>query len=185
MNIEITMTPVNVFYYKCKFQAHDQIRSKLLHQIETTEIDDTHKNKSISKVDWASSTVKNRDWITTILDPLTTYMSVIGSAAGYKTPLITDIWFQQYEQSNIHDWHIHGQQFVGVYYLELPETSPKTQYINSITGEIIDFDVREGDILVFPSSLVHRAPLMEDESRKTIISWNFNFNEPIIREHNV
>ena len=35
-------------------------------------------------------------------------------------------------------------------------------------------DVNEGDIVMFPSMTPHRAPKVENDIRKTIVSFNFN-----------
>ena len=36
--------------------------------------------------------------------------------------------------------------------------------------------IKEGDILLFPSYTIHRAPRILSETRKTIISWNCDFD---------
>ena len=61
-------------------------------------------------------------------------------------------------------------------YLELPENSPKTELVNCFNQkEIITPDTREGNILIFPSFVIHRAPILKTECRKTIISFNIDF----------
>ena len=35
-------------------------------------------------------------------------------------------------------------------------------------------DVDEGDVVMFPSMTPHRAPKVENDIRKTIVSFNFN-----------
>jgi hypothetical protein len=178
MNIDISITPLQMFYCKCKFDAHHLLREQLLEQIQNTEF---NKIPTVSKVDWQVSKDREREWVKTIFPALSSYSAVMGQAAGYKDVLMEDIWFQQYVKTDIHPWHVHGQQFVGVYYLELQDSSPRTEYIEPLTDKIVKFDVEEGDIVIFPSSLTHRAPLIQDDNRKTIISWNFNFNEPILK----
>lgn len=178
MNVDVSLFPIKSFYYKCKFIDHEKIKPLLLKDISDFKTEEYHHHPTISKVDWMSST-KDREWVKTIYEPILSYMTVIGHAAGYKTPMITDMWFQQYKKSDTHDWHIHGQQFVGVYYVELNQDSPKTEYIE-YPGDIKTFNICEGDIVVFPSSIIHRAPLINDDNVKTIISWNFNFNKPTI-----
>jgi len=46
-------------------------------------------------------------------------------------------------------------------------------------NKVISVDVKEGDILIFPSMIIHRAPEVINDSRKTIISWNLVYNEII------
>jgi ectoine hydroxylase-related dioxygenase (phytanoyl-CoA dioxygenase family) len=82
------------------------------------------------------------------------------------------IWYQQYLKNSTHGWHTHSDNFTGVYYLEMDETAPKTQIINS--NKILNLNVEEGDFVIFPSYLIHRAPINLSKNRKTIISFNFN-----------
>ena len=37
------------------------------------------------------------------------------------------MWYQQYLNGDTHGWHIHGQHFTGVYYLEFPDGCSKTE----------------------------------------------------------
>ena len=40
--------------------------------------------------------------------------------------------------------------------------------------KIINVDAEQGDIIIFPSMFIHRAPPSKTTKRKTIISFNFN-----------
>ena len=94
----------------------------------------------------------------------------------YKGVEISCFFFQQYMKEQYHGWHVHADcQYNGVYYLDLPEGSPKTEYMDPFTNNICQLDVKEGDVVAFPSFLVHRAPPNPISSLKTIISFNFNF----------
>jgi hypothetical protein len=59
-----------------------------------------------------------------------------------------------------------------VYYLDLPDGTPKTELIDPWSREVITMDVQEGDILTFPSFVIHRAPVNKTATPKTIISFN-------------
>jgi hypothetical protein len=62
-----------------------------------------------------------------------------------------------------------------VYYLELPTDGPKTVFKNPFNSEEIIYpDVKEGDILTFPSILEHCSPSNNSTHRKTIISFNID-----------
>ena len=93
---------------------------------------------------------------------------------GYDAFKIYNIWFQQYNEGSTHGWHIHTQcQWSNVYYLDMPEGSPQTQLINPWNQtEVITMDVKEGDVLTFPSFVIHRAPVNENTTTKTIVSFN-------------
>jgi predicted 2-oxoglutarate/Fe(II)-dependent dioxygenase YbiX len=38
--------------------------------------------------------------------------------------------------------------------------------------------VEEGDVILFPSSAIHRAPVVLNDTRKTIVSWNLFLLDP-------
>ena len=78
-----------------------------------------------------------------------------------------NLWFQQYESYNKHDWHIHGLcHFTNVYFLELEDPEIKTE-IKDLYGTVINYSAKEGDILSFPSFLYHRSPTNNSKKRKT------------------
>jgi len=83
-------------------------------------------------------------------------------------------WFQQYSKGGEHNWHCHtNSQFSNCYYLELPDKEHLTE-IKDLNGELIEFDAKEGDMVTFPSYLLHRSKPNNGE-RKTVISFNSNF----------
>jgi hypothetical protein len=81
---------------------------------------------------------------------------------------IHDAWFQQYEKGDFHGWHTHpGCNLSGIYYIELPDSNMATQFKTFST------DIKEGEIIIFPSYLKHSSPLF-NEGRKTILSFNLS-----------
>ena len=76
----------------------------------------------------------------------------------------------------MHNWHIHGENYTGVYYLELPDDTPKTELIDQYDKKIT-VKANEGDIVIFPSFIIHRGPKVLNDSRKTIISFNLEFED--------
>jgi hypothetical protein len=157
---------------------HENIKSLLLPMIDKQPFDGS--NKHISKVDWfKSKDFIDRDWIRLMKPIIDSYNSVMGAAVGYENPSLEVLWYQQYQKANYHYWHTHSGQFVGVYYAELPPNSPKTELVIPFGQNTkIEVDVKEGDIMIFPSCVIHQAPQIKDDNRKTILSWNFTFDGP-------
>ncbi len=75
-------------------------------------------------------------------------------------------WFQQYFQSSDFGWHHHAGHFACIYYLELPESKEATEFLNFKNY------VEEGDLIFFPTFLIHRSPVIRSNKRKTILSLN-------------
>jgi len=94
----------------------------------------------------------------------------------------SEVWFQKYENSMNHSVHTHGPiGFSSVCFIEYDKKSHKpTTFIspfgNYITGELErhEPDVEEGDIIFFPSNLLHYAPVNLSNKTRTIMSFNLN-----------
>ena len=135
---------------------------------------DNRYSDEISNTDWFVNT-NNKELYWNYLSPYlypvmkNTYENYI----GYHDWKIGEYWFQQYEYNDKHEWHFHpGCLYNNIYYVELGDDGPKTELMVPVTGEIIVADIREGDILIFPSVFKHRSPPNLGGGRKTVISFN-------------
>ena len=96
----------------------------------------------------------------------------------------SEVWFQKYESSMDHAVHNHGPGgFSSVCFIEYDKHNHKpTTFISSfgnyITGELERYqpDVEEGDIIFFPSNLLHYAPTNLSKITRTIISFNLDID---------
>lgn len=162
-----------------KFKQHDELKDTLLDLINDAHVDyDEDKRPNdllISRLDWArGDDFETRDWIVPLEEPLIQHFVDCAKELGYLDVVVEQLWFQQYQANDTHQWHIHGDNYTGVYYLELPAGSPKTQIIDH-SKSMYTVDAQEGDVIIFPSFLVHCSPPVEQTLRKTIISFNFRF----------
>ena len=111
-------------------------------------------------------------------DVIPSSLEKVGKDLGL-TPMEIHIhngWFQQYTDGGQHSWHNHTDcQFANVYFLELPDEEYKTEIVDE-NGDIIEFAVKEGDVLSFPSWMLHRSKPNFSKHRKSIISFNTSFN---------
>ena len=130
---------------------------------------------TIGKLDWfRSKDFENRPWVNLCWDMVTSKLnSMIYRQYGLNGIDMNDFWFQQYETGDAHGWHIHSQNFTGVYYLELPEDDDNETRVLS-GNEMLTPKVKEGDICLFPSFAIHSAPKITSTKRKTILSYNFD-----------
>jgi hypothetical protein len=55
-----------------------------------------------------------------------------------------------------------------VYYIDLPEKKYKTEFLD------IEIPIQEGNLVIFPSFLLHRSPINMSNKEKVIISFNFS-----------
>jgi hypothetical protein len=184
------MTPVDVykhhldsFYLTFKFSDHVVMKETMLRLIseqapESLVVKDEYHGDNITKLDWSTATNFDRPWVNYFKPKLDALLNDVATVCGYIECNVDELWFQQYHINDTHGWHTHGSNFTGVYYLDLPDTAPNTQLVNPFNQEqIVMPDIKEGDILIFPSYVIHRAPKIKEDINKTIISFNCNFSK--------
>jgi hypothetical protein len=162
-----------------QFEKHNELKEQVLAAINEAEADhlvEPEDNMDISRCDWRLGRWDHtRKWFQSLQPHWHDHMMSVSKELGYEFFRLKEIWFQQYNTNAHHGWHVHGSNWTNVYFLEMPEDSPKTQFINAFNQtEIGTFEIKEGDILTFPSFVVHRAPINLSNNRKTIISWNMD-----------
>lgn len=164
------------------FKYHNQIKENLLSNINNSyndnlNVKDQYYGDEIHRLDWSKNLDYNREWIQLVKPKLEEHFNECASYLNYQNCEVRGMWYQQYLTNNVHGWHTHGENYTGVYYLELPNNAPKTELIDQYNiHKKITIDAKEGDIVIFPSFIVHRAPKITNDIRKTIISFNLQFN---------
>ena len=150
-------------------------------QAEASERTET----TIGKLDWLrSKDFENRPWVNLIWDMVTSKLnSMIYKQYGLNGIDMNNFWFQQYVTGDAHGWHIHSQNFTGVYYLELPEDDDNETRVLS-GNEMLTPKVKEGDICLFPSFAIHSGPKINSTKRKTILSYNFDMMGITSKQYN-
>lgn len=165
-------------YIISKFEFHNKMKSDLLDFIENSNFESPQNipaEVNITKTDWTWSADMSRNWVQYLAAPLMHQLLPMYKELGYDGFKINEIWYQQYLKNSQHGWHTHSSNFTNVYYLELPADSPKTKLVNGYNqSEVIELDVEEGDMVIFPSFIVHSAPINLSNDRKTIISYNID-----------
>ena len=93
--------------------------------------------------------------------------------------VIEDIWSVSYKKGDYHNPHNHGTiGFAGIMYLEFPEGSQPTSYIqpwqniNNDTTMFNSLPVKEGDIVIVPKFVNHFSAPHKGKKQKRIISWD-------------
>lgn len=167
-------------YMVGQLAGHDKIKDQILKEIDQqvsfSTLSDKEDGVNITKSDWQTNRFDHtRAWANTLMPYLSEHLSKSIVELGYAEYKIHELWFQQYEKNSSHGWHVHASNWTNVYFLEFPDDCPNTQFLNPYTQkDIVEFDVKEGDIITFPSYVVHRAPVNNSTNRKTIISWNMD-----------
>jgi len=161
-----------------KVRGHLEIRNRMLQQIAEVEeeslcVEDGYYSDSIAKLDWHNAKDFNRPWVRTFDKHYKETIAEAIDSMAYTAADMKSIWFQQYLEDGGHGWHIHGQHYTGVYYLEYSDGCGKTEICSPYNLKRMQIDVKEGDMIIFPAHWIHRGTA-NGKNRKTIISFNFD-----------
>ena len=114
------------------------------------------------------------------------FIHVIGPGEQVK-PYITQSWFNYAETGQYHQWHNHSNSYLsGGIYINANKDTDKMQFQeikfeaikivskqrNKFNSPIHEFSVETGDILLFPSNILHAVPA--NVGKHTRISLAFN-----------
>ncbi len=95
---------------------------------------------------------------------------------------LLDMWYQKQYKGQNHKVHTHGNTGCSaVLYVDYdPSVHKSTKFYNPFPNAILGgyledshIDVKEGDLLVFPSNVLHESVSNDSDIPRTIISFNF------------
>jgi len=155
-----------------KHQILQSIQSMGIHSVH-----EPHNNQKISNTDWHLPRESARPYLKNIKDLLDIHIAEVNEILGYSEHStevrLNNYWFQQYERGDYHKWHTHPKNILSnVYYVELPDQSSKTTF--KVLDQEFTVDIHEGDIITFPSCILHQSSPNLSNSRKTVISFNLS-----------
>tara|TARA_R110001632_G_scaffold144530_2_gene261065 strand:+ start:112 stop:681 length:570 start_codon:yes stop_codon:yes gene_type:complete len=175
---------------KAHFNNHLNIKDNLLSLIDQSKIKlDKEKFKDVfHKLDWNKASNFNRPWVKYCLKDIQNQLLKMTYVIGFKSIKINDLWFQQYGKEGTHGWHVHANNFTGVYYLEF-DNHQYTQLLDPLDlDKAISLRVIEGDFIIFPSHVIHRSGVNKENKRRSIISFNFDvkdIREDLLKERTI
>jgi len=161
---------------------HTRVKDRILEEIEKDYCSETSGQSDIysvcdrvSKLDWSKSEDLTRPWVKILYPNFDITIKNFIKDLGYEFYTLGDIWYQQYLEGDTHGWHTHGRTYTGVYYLEFPDKSSRTELYSPFNFKKHTIKAKEGDLVIFPSHWIHRGPC-NPSKRKTIVSFNFEIN---------
>lgn len=146
--------------------------------IEKIHLSESKKDfENISRTDWD---IKNddldRDWAKCFLDNFYKKIKYTYNQIGFKKIEIQNIWFQEYDYQSSFEWHNHpGADFASVFFLNFSKNNPGTEFM--VNDKILRAEVEEGDIIIFPATIMHRSPPNLSDDKRIIIAFNVKVNE--------
>ena len=96
-----------------------------------------------------------------------------------KKIFIKEMWAQRYTTKNYHEPHNHGPLgYSAVFYAQFADDHEATifysQHLDYMSGGHLAFvpSVSEGDIVFFPSAILHQCKAVESDTDRIIFSFN-------------
>jgi ectoine hydroxylase-related dioxygenase (phytanoyl-CoA dioxygenase family) len=166
-------TNINLSIYKQSVKNYKEINKKFLEYFDEIPQEESYdKSYKVNKADFKKSQDFNRNYISHFFSEFSPYITNIAKELQCKKSTVSNLWFQQYQKKDYHPWHNHAKSnYTGIYFVELPEKLG-TEFLNITIDEL-----NEGDLLIFPSSIMHRSPVNTTDKRKTIISFNMDYED--------
>lgn len=167
---------------KQKFKDHKKFKQQILKYWkeggdEPFKIKDDYYNDKLAKSDWPQAKNWDRPWIKYAAPSIHQHLKIFAQHLGYGDIKLQKLWYQQYDLKDLHNWHIHDGSYSGVYYVELDKKSPTTEFLYADDPKkSFTVEAEEGDMIFFPCFLMHRSATNQSKKRKSIISWNTDFN---------
>ena len=175
---------LNNFYYVHSLSTHKYLKDILLNSISDFVENNclVSEGQNISNTDWNIDSSLEREWFNIFIknngeEIIDIYQNIYKNLdVSNKNIEITNWWFQQYENNAYHGWHNHPESsFSNVYYLELPDQNEATELFSEGNNENITIDAKEGDLVIFPGYIPHRAKNTSNK-RRTVLVFNCLIN---------
>ena len=166
-----------------KLKTHSKIKKQLISLLKKTDFNFLESKNDyfgdlIHRLDWNNSTNFSRKWVEFLQPYLHKHLKNFANVLGYQDINFINLWFQQYNQNGKHGWHTHAENYTGVYYVQFSNKCAKTELIDPFSqNKKIEIEAKEGDIVIFPSYVIHRATEQKENVEKIIISFNINFTK--------
>lgn len=179
MTLTVRNADVPCKVFKTHVENHAQIKPSILAAIAKLGVHSAITEfECISNTDWhinnnIADLFKNKEYLNIVNPIIEMHNKQIAKYTGCNVVYTNHVWFQQYNKSDYHAWHNHGNcMYSNVYYVELDKSCPNTSF--RFMGTEFNIEVEEGDILTFPSFMQHCSKPNKQNLRKTVIAFNSN-----------
>ena len=169
--------PIENLILKTKFKYHEKYKQNILKYFEEDSpppSKDKHNiEDSFLKYDWLKGRDWERPWVKYAASGINEHLVMFANELGYEKIHIQNLWYQQYGYKDLHDWHIHGGNYTGVYYLEHDKTCPLTEFVSSTNLEKIFKAIEELQPKSSYKLTTHQSNAeLVDEALFNNIVWN-------------
>lgn len=172
--MKCTMFEIN--FYKYKINEWDKKKKLFLELINTTE-QNTHKN-ILAKVQTQTTSYFDNsfDVYDIIKEDLQEFVREINFDINFLNS-----WYQIYKKHDYHEFHTHSNSysnfFSGILFVSFDKKKhASTKFLNPFYSNPNNLffmpEVEEGEMIIFPANILHKAPLNQSNQDRIIISFN-------------
>ena len=162
--------------FKTKVENWSEHKDRILSLLELEEFDghytDYHINNQLLNENKFAS--YGEEVVDVLRPALEQFNEVYPSNINIKM-----MWAQKYSAKQYHELHNHGALgFSAIFYAQFDDghqaTSFYAPYVDFIEGNVLEYvpEVSEGDIIFFPSVLMHQCKPVQSDTERIIISFN-------------
>lgn len=169
-------------YVHGKMKTHAEIKDELLRLIMESP---SHSLKDETEI--VSNTDMNfkdtmRPWMPLFFENIKPYMEEFTKTFMHKGWSIHDTWFFRYKRGEYSQWHVHQHcSWTNVYFVNLPDPKMKTTLLDVKTGKDVQVaEVEEGDIISFPSTIIHCSKVNQHEEEKVVVAFNSDIYDTLV-----
>lgn len=176
MSLNKYFCPTQIFI--SKMRSHSEVKNNILNFISNDGAGGIlSADEKIHKSDYHLSHQK-REWLDIFYREVKPCMEDVREELGLNSWSIHQAWYQWYERGDFHKRHIHPCcSFTAVYFLKLPDVSIKTKlYADSGSIAVNMPEISEGDVLFFPSAIMHESPPNKFDDSKIVVAFNCDFH---------
>lgn len=168
------MTTIPCEVFKRPVSEHSILQDQLLQAIRSMGINSvSDKEQRIYNTDWNVPLEIPRPYTRFVQEVFDDHFRAYAEEFHYTRCELVSYWYQQYAKGDFHGIHCHAEcNLSSIYYITLAAENPKTTFV--YRDQEYTFDVKEGDIITFPSFLRHLSPPNQSDQIKTVISMNVN-----------
>ena len=116
-------------------------------------------------------------------DELNELYRIVRKKWGATNVWFKDVWSVTYKTNDYQNIHTHGSAgLTGILYLDIPDDGPNLKIVQpwsnwvTDTTDSVNLKLKEGEMIVFPSFLLHSSEPNRSSKIKRVISWDMGVN---------
>jgi len=166
------------FYWTYSIDRWEEKKLELQNLIDNTTL--LEKDTSISLL--STDREISRNYTSKVIQIISSELQAFAESIDAKELEIVDCWTVQYKKGDYQSVHTHGgSSYTGCIYIDFDKnehegTKLVTNGIDSETNgtAIVSPDIKEGDIMIIPSNILHFVTPNRSDKLRTILAFDIN-----------